>query len=748
MMASSSSPSDDPSTDVDEAALPQQLLAAVLAKDNAALTGLVTTLSTLPPSSLPAILSASLDSTSTSPLHWAAWTRNLTAFALLHPLYSPNLTNAKGESVLEWSIRGGDPAVLALLLTSPSVPPHPPLNVHSVNLQGGTAVMVAAEEGKAEVVCALHLLGADLFVADNEGRTALHLSARHGHVHVLTLLLSLAATASGPTPPVLRSDIHSASPIHYAALGGNGRVCQELVKGGCSAVLTQKAKFYMAPNPANPAGQSDWLFPDEIAQRMGHAQIGRYLRQCRLRAQSPLLRQFQAKPVVKKGRPSVTAPQLYFFSSLSATLLHFEWRVRPLMGTLDEPLSWVQLVMHIAAALSALAFLFIAVSDPGFVPIRLHSPAWLVTQTLNGTPMCPSCRLVKPIRSKHCAVCGRCVQRMDHHCVVEGTPVTLADGTSVPIEEVQEGAEVLSYHAALAPGETEGLTVRKVDAVLDKGHRACVELLFDDSRTLVCTPDHRIRTVDGRWVQAGDLLLKRDEVAVAGDYRKSGAPNAYRTVDEMSYGVHHNARVLPLSHVRVVGRRDVGEKHVWDLSVPSRQGEDTRSFVANGVVVHNCPWVNNCVALHNHREFIGGLLALLAAIFCYLALMTSFYTRHWATLPSSAAAEYVAVTVHCVLILLGCLTLCVFQTRMLASGLTSNEWVHRHRYDYLARMKGRSPFDEGRWRNLLSFLGLVHGRSFIRKLRAGTRHSTPAAEVEMVTPGEGSTAERERLLEE
>ena len=32
----------------------------------------------------------------------------------------------------------------------------------------------------------------------------------------------------------------------------------------------------------------------------------------------------------------------------------------------------------------------------------------------------------------------------------------------------------------------------------------------------------------------------------------------------------------------------MGEKHVWDLSVPSVQGEDTRSFVANGVVVHNC----------------------------------------------------------------------------------------------------------------------------------------------------------------
>ena len=182
------------------------------------------------------------------------------------------------------------------------------------------------------------------------------------------------------------------------------------------------------------------------------------------------------------------------------------------------------------------------------------------------------------------------------NCIAEGTLIALANGTSVPIERVQKGAHVLSYYAALDPEETEGLTVRHVHAVLDQGIKECVELLFSDAHTLVCTPDHRIRTADGRWVEAKDLLVEADEVAVGVEYPQATAvaegndedTDTYPPTDKVTYGVHRDAKVLPLFRVQLVGRREVGVRHVYDLSVPSPQGDVSSSFVANGVVVHNC----------------------------------------------------------------------------------------------------------------------------------------------------------------
>jgi len=112
-------------------------------------------------------------------------------------------------------------------------------------------------------------------------------------------------------------------------------------------------------------------------------------------------------------------------------------------------------------------------------------------------------------------------------CIVEGTPVELAQGVAVPIESVAVGDVV----HGLSDDQTE-LTGRPVTAVMNRGQRPCIELQFSDGRTLTCTADHRIRTVDGQWVKAGELVVGTSEVSVGPAYPIS-SPFGKRSTDAL-----------------------------------------------------------------------------------------------------------------------------------------------------------------------------------------------------------------------
>ena len=95
---------------------------------------------------------------------------------------------------------------------------------------------------------------------------------------------------------------------------------------------------------------------------------------------------------------------------------------------------------------------------------------------------------------------------------VDGEPaVSMADGTSRWLKEVRVGDRVLAWRDG-------GLVPSEVTRAVAKGAQPCVELLFSDGRTLVCTADHRILTADARWVRAGELRVGEDAVTAGVEY--------------------------------------------------------------------------------------------------------------------------------------------------------------------------------------------------------------------------------------
>jgi len=68
----------------------------------------------------------------------------------------------------------------------------------------------------------------------------------------------------------------------------------------------------------------------------------------------------------------------------------------------------------------AAVYYWVMFSDPGFIEQNTVNEQSLLDALNNDQPippMCATCMCKKPVRSKHCANCNRCVARFDHHCV-------------------------------------------------------------------------------------------------------------------------------------------------------------------------------------------------------------------------------------------------------------------------------------------------------------------------------------------
>jgi DNA-directed RNA polymerase II subunit RPB2 len=88
-----------------------------------------------------------------------------------------------------------------------------------------------------------------------------------------------------------------------------------------------------------------------------------------------------------------------------------------------------------------------------------------------------------------------------------------------------------------------------------------------------------------------------DDVDVDADDSEHAAADSALDIDPGKYGVTRDCGSIPTMNLTVISRIPVGPKQVYDISV-----EDTHSFLANGIVAHNC------MVSHGAARFTRGRL--------------------------------------------------------------------------------------------------------------------------------------------
>ncbi|KAJ5117068.1 hypothetical protein N7526_011177 [Penicillium atrosanguineum] len=315
---------------------------------------------------------------------------------LLNHGADPLLTDVQGYNILHLATIDGNAFLLVLLL-------HQEIPVDVVDQQGHTGLMWAAYKGYPILVDLFLRWGANTNAVDEGGLTPLH----------------WALTRDGKSPMTVAQEMNTLR-IWTRALNERGYEPdgnQKTVPMGLSGWVRNKslmAKFFFL-----------WPFLTILVAVWILSNLAIFI-SVPLTLATLFGMQWVAQQLANRGPAEFRILQKtpYLAGVFAGTLfwVGFCYAFKVLPGTYSSsPI--LNILFAIFYALTAFFYIMAMVGDPGYVPkiSSRNQQREMVNQLFelwkfDEENFCVPCMSRKPLRSKHCRRCGRCVAKHDHHC--------------------------------------------------------------------------------------------------------------------------------------------------------------------------------------------------------------------------------------------------------------------------------------------------------------------------------------------